>query len=137
MKAAVLYELNAPVKVEDVDLDNPKAGEVRVKIAANGVCHSDYSVIHGATARLDLGRIGRCSQTGHDCTADQTGFIERNVIRNLYTRGFIHHCVFSKTRQASHVVNIFAVLLEPTGAIEQRALAHDHTHVGTQHWAAD
>lgn len=28
MKAAVLYELNAPVQVEDVDLDSPKAGEV-------------------------------------------------------------------------------------------------------------
>jgi NDMA-dependent alcohol dehydrogenase len=47
MKAAVLYELKTPLKVEDVDLDNPKRGEVRVKIAANGVCHSDYSVIHG------------------------------------------------------------------------------------------
>jgi len=47
MKAAVLYELKTPLKVEDVDLDNPKAGEVRVKIVANGVCHSDYSVIHG------------------------------------------------------------------------------------------
>src|SRR2546427_88182 len=47
MKAAVLYELKTPLKVEDLDLDNPKAREVRVKIAANGVCHSDYSVIHG------------------------------------------------------------------------------------------
>jgi NDMA-dependent alcohol dehydrogenase len=47
MKAAVLYELKTPLKVEEVDLDPPKAGEVRVKIAANGVCHSDYSVIHG------------------------------------------------------------------------------------------
>ena len=47
MKAAVLYELKTPLKVEDIDLDNPKGGEVRVKIAANGVCHSDYSVIHG------------------------------------------------------------------------------------------
>ena len=37
MKAAVLYELKTPLKVEDVDLDNPKAREVRVKIAANGV----------------------------------------------------------------------------------------------------
>ena len=36
MKAAVLYELKTPLKVEDVDLDNPKAGEVRVKIVANG-----------------------------------------------------------------------------------------------------
>ncbi len=53
MKAAILYELNAPVQVEDVYLDSPKAGEVRVKIAANGVCHSDYSVIHGVL-RLPL-----------------------------------------------------------------------------------
>ncbi|MCS6924661.1 MAG: succinate-semialdehyde dehydrogenase, partial [Candidatus Binatia bacterium] len=39
MKAAVLYELKTPLKVEEVDLDPPRAGEVRVKIAANGVCH--------------------------------------------------------------------------------------------------
>ncbi len=47
MKAAVVYERKAPVVVEDLDLDAPKAGEVRVKIVANGICHSDYSVIHG------------------------------------------------------------------------------------------
>ena len=47
MKAAILYELKTALKVEDVDLDNPKSGEVRVKVVANGVCHSDYSVIHG------------------------------------------------------------------------------------------
>lgn len=47
MKAAVLYELKTPLRVEDVDLDPPKAHEVRIKIVANGVCHSDWSVIHG------------------------------------------------------------------------------------------
>ncbi len=47
MKAAILYRVNEPLKVEAVDLDSPKAAEVRVKIAANGVCHSDYSVVHG------------------------------------------------------------------------------------------
>lgn len=47
MKAAVLYELSTPLQVEEVDLDNPKSKEVRVKVTANGVCHSDYSIIHG------------------------------------------------------------------------------------------
>ena len=47
MKAAVLYERKAPVKIDDVDIDPPKAGEVLVKIVANGVCHSDYSVMNG------------------------------------------------------------------------------------------
>lgn len=53
MNAAVLYALNAPLSVEQVDLDPPKAHEVRVKVVANGVCHSDYSVIHGVL-RLPL-----------------------------------------------------------------------------------
>jgi len=46
MKAPVLYERKMPLKVEDVDLDAPKAREVLVKVVANGVCHSDYSVVH-------------------------------------------------------------------------------------------
>lgn len=52
MKAAVLYEYKTPLKVEDVDLENPKTGEVRVKIVANGICHSDYSVINGVIRAL-------------------------------------------------------------------------------------
>ena len=46
MKAVVCHELNK-IAVEDVSLDAPKAGEVRVKMAACGVCHSDLSVVNG------------------------------------------------------------------------------------------
>ena len=46
-KAAVLYEVKKPVVVEDVELMEPGPGEVRVKWAANGVCHSDLHVITG------------------------------------------------------------------------------------------
>ena len=47
MKAAVLRELNTPLSVEEVDLDGPKAGEIRIDIAGAGVCHSDYHVVIG------------------------------------------------------------------------------------------
>jgi S-(hydroxymethyl)glutathione dehydrogenase/alcohol dehydrogenase len=47
MKAAVFYAHNAPLTVEDIDIDKPKRGEVLVKVAASGVCHSDLSVING------------------------------------------------------------------------------------------
>jgi S-(hydroxymethyl)glutathione dehydrogenase/alcohol dehydrogenase len=47
MKAAVLYSFGEPLKVEDVDLAPPKTGEVRVKIDATGVCHSDLSARNG------------------------------------------------------------------------------------------
>src|SRR3954468_9989875 len=47
MKAAVCYERNQPVRVDDVVLDPPRRDEVRVRLAATGVCHSDYSLITG------------------------------------------------------------------------------------------
>lgn len=47
MKAAVLWEINQPLRVEDVTLDPPKHGEVLVKIAAAGICHSDYHFMRG------------------------------------------------------------------------------------------
>jgi S-(hydroxymethyl)glutathione dehydrogenase / alcohol dehydrogenase len=53
MKAAVCFEANAPVRVVEVDLEPPRAEEVRVRIVAAGVCHSDYSVATGVMpARL-------------------------------------------------------------------------------------
>ena len=47
MKAAVLYEPRQPLLIEDLQLDPPQAGEVRVQVAANGVCHSDLHVMTG------------------------------------------------------------------------------------------
>ena len=41
IRAAVLHEPGAPVRVETVELDPPRAGEVLVRVAAAGVCHSD------------------------------------------------------------------------------------------------
>ncbi|MBZ0274709.1 MAG: Zn-dependent alcohol dehydrogenase [Anaerolineae bacterium] len=49
IQAAVLYEPHQPFRIETVMLDEPHAGEVLVKIAACGVCHSDYHLVSGAT----------------------------------------------------------------------------------------
>lgn len=46
-KAAVCRELNKPVVVETIGVDGPKRGEVTLKIAACGVCHSDLSATNG------------------------------------------------------------------------------------------
>ena len=47
MKAAVFYEPHVPVIVEEIDLDEPKAGEVLVDLVGAGVCHSDYHFVDG------------------------------------------------------------------------------------------
>ena len=46
-KAVVCRELNKPVVVEEIAVDSPQRGEVMVKIAACGVCHSDLSATNG------------------------------------------------------------------------------------------
>lgn len=48
MRAAVIYQANQPLVVEDLTLDDPKRSEIRVKIGATGVCHSDYHVVDGS-----------------------------------------------------------------------------------------
>ncbi len=47
MKAAVMRETNAPLVIEDVTIEKPQAGEVLVRTAASGICHSDLHVIEG------------------------------------------------------------------------------------------
>ena len=48
MRAALFTEVGSPIQVvDDVVLDPPHAGEVRVRVVACGVCHSDVSLIRG------------------------------------------------------------------------------------------
>ena len=59
IRAAVLREMGAnhpyaesqPLRIETLDLDPPGPGEVLVRIAAAGLCHSDLSVVNGSRPR--------------------------------------------------------------------------------------
>jgi NDMA-dependent alcohol dehydrogenase len=46
-KAAIATAVGAPLEIVDVDVADPKAGEVRIEMGASGVCHSDLSVVNG------------------------------------------------------------------------------------------
>lgn len=45
------YPESTPVALEELELDEPAPGEVRVRIEAAGLCHSDLSVVNGDRAR--------------------------------------------------------------------------------------
>jgi len=47
-KAAVAWKAGAPLTIEEVDLDGPRAGEVLVEIKATGICHTDHYTLSGA-----------------------------------------------------------------------------------------
>ena len=48
MRAAVLRRVGEPLELIDLDLDPPGEHQVRVRLAASGVCHSDLSVQNGS-----------------------------------------------------------------------------------------
>lgn len=45
--AAVLWAKGEPLEVTEIDVADPKQGEVAVEISAAGICHSDLSMIAG------------------------------------------------------------------------------------------
>jgi S-(hydroxymethyl)glutathione dehydrogenase / alcohol dehydrogenase len=60
-KAAILTGLEQPLEIHDVELDKPHAREVKVRMGASGVCHSDLSVQNGTlmgVAPIVLGHEG-------------------------------------------------------------------------------
>src|SRR4051812_49987450 len=48
MRAAVLEEFGAPLAVQDVELAEPRGGEVLVRLVARGVFHTDLYTASGA-----------------------------------------------------------------------------------------
>ncbi|MGU3584361.1 NDMA-dependent alcohol dehydrogenase [Rhodococcus sp. C26F] len=48
-KAAVVKGINQPWEIEEIDLGDPVAGEVQIRLAASGLCHSDEHLRSGAT----------------------------------------------------------------------------------------
>ena len=77
-KGALLWELNSPWRVDEIELGDPVAGEVQVQMHAAGMCHSDYHLTTGATP-IGLPALGGhegagiITKVGKDVTGLQEG----------------------------------------------------------------
>ena len=95
MKAAVLYEYNTPLVIEEVELDEPKVGEVLVRTGAAGICRSDYHFMKGE-ARTVLPTVlghegsGIVEQVGEGVTAVKPG--EHVILSFVPNCGRCHFC---------------------------------------------
>ena len=54
MKAAVLFAQGQPLRVEELELEAPRSGEVLVRMAASGVCHSCLHAADGSWQGIPL-----------------------------------------------------------------------------------
>jgi len=50
-QAAIMYAVNEPLRIEEILLDEPARGEVLIRTAFAGVCHSDLHYIEGLYTR--------------------------------------------------------------------------------------
>ena len=68
MKAAVLEEFGEPLVVQELELQDPQAGEVLVRLVACGVCHTDLytasASIRPATRPPSSATRARASSSG-------------------------------------------------------------------------
>jgi S-(hydroxymethyl)glutathione dehydrogenase/alcohol dehydrogenase len=106
MKAAICSAFGQPLAIEDVELDAPQPGEVRVSVAATAICHSDLHLMQGDWAGvlpLVAGHeaAGTVDSVGAGVTAVSAG--DRVVISLLRacgqcpqcTGGAPHNCEFT------------------------------------------
>jgi S-(hydroxymethyl)glutathione dehydrogenase/alcohol dehydrogenase len=89
MKAALLQEVGRPLSVEDVELDGPRAGEVRVRIAASGLCHSDYHLISGDLPMQTPAVLGHEAAGFVEAVGDEVPGIE---VGDLVVSSFSSYC---------------------------------------------
>lgn len=112
VKAAVLYETKTPLQIKELEQDPPKAGEVRVRMGASGVCLSDHHFMVGnAAAELPvvLGHEGAgiVVEVGPSVTRVKPG--DRCIL------SFVSHCGMCRT-----CLNGFPNVCETSVALGQR-----------------
>ena len=96
IKAAVLYEPNTPLKVENVTLDDPKEGEVLIRMVAIGICHSDLNIMKGSQPTpvpVVLGHEGAgvVENVGPRVTRVTVG--DHVLLSSVYSCGECKYCV--------------------------------------------
>ncbi len=109
VRAAVLVDSNEALQVRDVALDNPGPKEVSVKMAAAGVCHSDWHVMQGdlpvpLPAILGHEGAGIVEQIGKDVIGIKPG--DHVVLSWIPSCGHCFYCLKGRPDMCDEAFNI-------------------------------
>ena len=123
-RAVLCREHNKPVRVEEVSVDAPKRGEVMVRLAACGVCHSDLSAITGTIALplpLVLGHEGAgvVEEVGEGVTEFAKG--DHVIFSFIYMCGRCRFCVAGRPVLCVEQGKALTTPLEGTTRIHDKA----------------
>lgn len=121
MKAAVCREFGAPLVIEELTLAEPAANEVKVKMVATAICHSDITYAEGGwggTLPAVYGHEGAgvVEAVGPGVTSVSVG--DHVVVTLIRSCGKCHGCVQGKpvTCEASFPLDATSPLTDASGA---------------------
>lgn len=129
VKAAVMYEVNQPLVIEEIDLDPPKAGEVHVKIGAAGVCRSDLhfmkgEAIHALPVVLGHEGAGTVMDVGQGVTRIKPG--DRVILSFVPYCGHCHFCLTGRANLCDQHMGTPGVLFDRTTRLHKGAQRIHH-----------
>ena len=95
MKAAVCYEFEKPLVIEEIEIGEPQAGEVKIKLAACAICSSDIHYLDGAwggalPAVYGHEASGLVVETGPGVTLTRPG--DHVVVTLIRSCGHCYYC---------------------------------------------
>ena len=104
MKAAVCYDFGEPLRVVDVHLDPPQKGEVKIRMVATAICHSDVHFVRGewkAPLPLVVGHesAGIVEEVGDGVTLTKPG--DKVVVSLLKNCGRCFYCTMGLPYECS------------------------------------
>jgi S-(hydroxymethyl)glutathione dehydrogenase/alcohol dehydrogenase len=122
-KAVLCRELNKPVVVEEISVDPPRRGEVTIRVAACGVCHSDLSATNGTIALpppLVLGHegAGEIVEVGEGVSGLATG--DHVISSFIYMCGKCHFCAAGRPVLCLEQGKALTTPLEGTPRVKDR-----------------
>lgn len=107
IQAAVARGVNEPLRIEELELAEPKNNEVLVKIVACGVCHTDAESIKGNGAPLPavLGHEGSgiVEKVGANVEGVKVG---DHVVLSFAYCGSCHHCLSGHQATCDHMAEL-------------------------------
>lgn len=131
VRAAVLPAVGSPLELrDDIEVDDPHAGEVQVRIAASGVCHSDLSARDGVLLMptpVVLGHEGAgvVERVGDGVTGLEPG--DHVLVSWVPQCGTCFHC----TKGEGHLCETATITLAAGGLLDGTTRLHSggsHLH---------
>src|SRR5256885_10565675 len=136
MKASVLFEQGKPLSVEDLELEPPRAGEVLVRMAASGVCHSCLHAADGSWKGVPVPVVlgdegaGVVEEVGPGVDGLQRG--DHVILSWAPTCGRCHYCVIGRPNLCERRQPGRGVLPDGTTRMSLRGRAvYHYGHVAT------